>query len=596
MERDGAGRIVRKTTTSGGSPILSGSVGYSKSSRITSYIETRPGVLDSACGYSYNDRGQLLSESYVQNSGVLDAFAYQFDGDSLGRGLGAGVRTLAKTGGTPPLFTGSASANVFQQVGHETVGIGGSPVQWDYQYDAAGGMVAGTSSSGTQSFVWDSFGRLVAVSTAGADGVVEWTAVYDGFGRRIRTQSAGGPNDATLTSYYDPQVEFLELGIDVDASGFLGRTWKLYGPDRSGVYGGAQGDGGLLATVYELSGDFVPMVSDVFGNVTGRANGVRNQRSSAYGVVPDAVAPVLGCNYVLEESLAWRGRWIDATGLYYMGARYYDPVAGRFLSPDPLGHAASLSLYDYCNGDPVNGSDPDGRCFYSPASVSEKLNNSYNSLVTSYDTGRTEQYSYNRMSTGEQQLYDALKLAGEASKMIVTAIATEGLGDLLGPELTGVRALTGVEATAATQKLAVVETPVWKSVPTNTSPYVYTSPVRLPVAAKGVSQTTVLGENMAERVIPFAEQTGARTIPFGATSEEWEAMTARQQWKLNDGALRARINEGDTFRYIGQDPLRNPALRTEFDLTRSELLRLNSRGIPYETVSPSEVMSVLGHP
>ena len=47
---------------------------------------------------------------------------------------------------------------------------------------------------------------------------------------------------------------------------------------------------------------------------------------------------------------------------YYMGARYYDPVEGRFISADPLGHGASMSLYDYCNGDPVNGLDPDGRC------------------------------------------------------------------------------------------------------------------------------------------------------------------------------------------------------------------------------------------
>lgn len=110
------------------------------------------------------------------------------------------------------------------------------------------------------------------------------------------------------------------------------------------------------------------------------------------------------------------------------------------------------------------------------------------------------------------------------------------------------------------------------------------------------AKTTVLGENMAQRVIPFAEQTGARTIPFGSTADEWASMTAQQRYKLNDGALRARINEGDSFRYIGQDPLRNPALRTQFDLTGSELLRLNSRGIPYETVLPSEVMSVLGRP
>jgi RHS repeat-associated protein len=52
---------------------------------------------------------------------------------------------------------------------------------------------------------------------------------------------------------------------------------------------------------------------------------------------------------------------LDATGFYNLGARYYDPASGRFLSPDPLGHASSTSLYDYANGDPVNGLDVDGR-------------------------------------------------------------------------------------------------------------------------------------------------------------------------------------------------------------------------------------------
>ena len=32
-----------------------------------------------------------------------------------------------------------------------------------------------------------------------------------------------------------------------------------------------------------------------------------------------------------------------------------------FVSPDPEGHVASMDLYSYCNGDPVNGYDPDGR-------------------------------------------------------------------------------------------------------------------------------------------------------------------------------------------------------------------------------------------
>ena len=32
-----------------------------------------------------------------------------------------------------------------------------------------------------------------------------------------------------------------------------------------------------------------------------------------------------------------------------------------FISPDPEGHVASMDLYSYCNGDPVNRYDPDGR-------------------------------------------------------------------------------------------------------------------------------------------------------------------------------------------------------------------------------------------
>ena len=119
----------------------------------------------------------------------------------------------------------------------------------------------------------------------------------------------------------------------------------------------------------------------------------------------------------------------------------------------------------------------------------------------------------------------------------------------------------------------------------------------LPGTKSGLTpQTTILGENVSQRVAPFAQRTGARDLGFGATQAEWNAMTPAQRWKLNDGMLRARIKEGDAFRYIGQDPLRAPADRAMFDLTRSELLRLDSRNIPFQVVSPAEVQTVLGHP
>ncbi len=55
---------------------------------------------------------------------------------------------------------------------------------------------------------------------------------------------------------------------------------------------------------------------------------------------------------------------------------------------------------------------------------------------------------------------------------------------------------------------------------------------------------------MMQRVIPFAQKNDARAIPFGASKAEWDAMSPQQRWRLNDGALRARINERDNFRYV----------------------------------------------
>ncbi len=58
------------------------------------------------------------------------------------------------------------------------------------------------------------------------------------------------------------------------------------------------------------------------------------------------------------------GERFDAeTGLLYLNARYYDPVLGRFLSPDtfdPTCRGWGRTRYAYAGNDPVNKSDPGG--------------------------------------------------------------------------------------------------------------------------------------------------------------------------------------------------------------------------------------------
>ena len=86
----------------------------------------------------------------------------------------------------------------------------------------------------------------------------------------------------------------------------------------------------------------------------------------------------------------------------------YDGI-GRFLSPDPLGHAASMSLYDYCAGDPVNGLDPTGRCLTKSLMPQQQLPTFDDYTTTNYNgtgfpmprqTSTFRQYDTTNVSVG----------------------------------------------------------------------------------------------------------------------------------------------------------------------------------------------------
>ena len=51
------------------------------------------------------------------------------------------------------------------------------------------------------------------------------------------------------------------------------------------------------------------------------------------------------------------GQRQDGTGLYQMGARWYDPAIGRWLQPDTIvpdpGNPQSLNRYSYVLNNPV---------------------------------------------------------------------------------------------------------------------------------------------------------------------------------------------------------------------------------------------------
>jgi RHS repeat-associated protein len=230
---------------------------------------------------------------------------------------------------------------------------------------------ASGQTNATQSLSWDARDRLHGVTylDSNTNGYI-WSAIYDPLGRRLSTTTIFITNGitvsnlpSTISQYFDPSVQFLELG-ETD-SGVT--TWKLYGPDLNGVYGGMQGVGGLEAVVNgPLQSS--PVVSDIRGNGYAIYNVAQGSlswypsRVTGFGAVTGYQPLPLADGASVAQASAWRGKWADITGLYCLGNRYYDPIAGNWLGADPLGHNADPSLYGFCNGDPVNMFDPDGRC------------------------------------------------------------------------------------------------------------------------------------------------------------------------------------------------------------------------------------------
>jgi RHS repeat-associated protein len=108
-----------------------------------------------------------------------------------------------------------------------------------------------------------------------------------------------------------------------------------------------------------------PLLSDSCGNVLAVVtNGVVSwnpSRPTGYGAVPGYRPLPLGAGANLGQAAVWRGHYPDITGYIYLGARYYDPVSGSFLSSDPVWNGRDPNYYTFCGGDPINHFDPDGR-------------------------------------------------------------------------------------------------------------------------------------------------------------------------------------------------------------------------------------------
>lgn len=105
----------------------------------------------------------------------------------------------------------------------------------------------------------------------------------------------------------------------------------------------------------------------------------------------ETMAEQLGPNY-FSSPYKFNGKELDEeTGLYYYGARYYDPRTSIWLSVDPLAEKyPNTSPYTYCNNNPINLIDPDGKnpilpfVYYATAKLLENYGWNRNAKTVGY--------------------------------------------------------------------------------------------------------------------------------------------------------------------------------------------------------------------
>jgi RHS repeat-associated protein len=205
-----------------------------------------------------------------------------------------------------------------------------------FAYDDNGNLTEKTIGDDTWSYSYDYANRLTSIEKNSA---VQGEYSYDGFGKRL----CATEDDVTIIYFSVGSKVLYEKKPDGGAA-------YIYGPM------------GEIAKRTTLNNE-----SHTFYYHTDRTESTRLVTDEDKNIVSSYTYHPFGETGIEEgsEDYLFTGKERDETGLYYYGARYYDPDLGRFITRDPSGGQMeapqTLNRYAYCLNNPLKFVDPDGR-------------------------------------------------------------------------------------------------------------------------------------------------------------------------------------------------------------------------------------------
>lgn len=335
--------------------------GYDKSDKlktIKAQKGSNPALVDLAYDYLEGTKQTALQQQVTDNTnGNVTTYDYDLD-DRL---------KLAETRNGGALKR--SFAYNFEKASNrrdETFNNGTSTTTTTYRYNEANQLcwernaviadplpACNAPPTGSTSYVHDANGNEVSNSAGRsfAYNVRNQMASHTSTGGTSFTVAHLGEGQNELTQFGSPTLHNSALGVQVRTSS-SGNYFYIREPSGAAV-GSTYPDGGRAYYLSDALGSVVEL-ADVNGGT------LNTYTYEPYGA--DLSTTGTTSNYIKYAG------GFDTTGqgrLYHFGARYYDPLIGRWTQQDPLDNVGDLregNRYAYVGGDPVNLSDPSGLC------------------------------------------------------------------------------------------------------------------------------------------------------------------------------------------------------------------------------------------
>lgn len=245
-----------------------------------------------------------------------------------------------------------------------------------YRYDEHGRVVEKRIGAHTTIHLkWDDLNCLVESSSDGPQGVLTTHYLYDAFGRRVAKRNARG----TTWYVWDGERLAQQLG-DVAEQTFLYEPGSFVPFAQSASW--AKGQGSL----YYYQCDQIGLPREML-DAQGQQAWFGNYHAWGRLASQQGAVAIPGLSESAMQPLRWQGQYFDEeTGLHYNRFRYYDPDAGRFVTPDPIGLEGGFNQYAYAPN-PVEWFDPLGLVAH-PANCMATTAPSHRYVIVEAATGK----------------------------------------------------------------------------------------------------------------------------------------------------------------------------------------------------------------